>query len=172
MRKFIVPLLLFILFAQSTFAQDVKNDWGKWKYLLGEWKGEGNGQPGQGSGSFSFRNELDGNVLIRKNLAEFPATANRPAARHEDLMIVYKNADGNPSQAIYFDNESHVIHYDITYPENKIVLTSMASASGPRFRLVYEKIEESLVNIRFEMAMPNAPDDFKLYLEGKSHKVN
>lgn len=172
MRNIFITMLLLILIAQTSLAQDVKNDWGKWNYLAGEWKGEGNGQPGQGSGSFSFRNELDGNVLVRKNQAEFPATANRPAARHEDLMIVYKNADGNPSQAIYFDNESHVIRYDISYPENKIVLTSQASAPGPRFRLVYEKIEENLVNIRFEMAMPNAPEDFKLYIEGKSRKVN
>ncbi|MCL4484463.1 MAG: hypothetical protein M1445_17940 [Bacteroidetes bacterium] len=46
----------------------------------------------------------------------------------------------------------------------------MANPAAPRFRLVYEILEDNLVNIRFEMAMPNAPDEFKLYLEGKSRK--
>jgi hypothetical protein len=172
MKTFFAALMVAFLSVQLSSAPSNNSGWEKWKYLVGEWKGEGSGQPGQGSGSFSFRNELDGNVLIRKNLAEFPATADRPATRHEDLMVVYKNQEGLPSQAIYFDNESHVIRYDITYPDNKIILTSQPSQPGPRFRLVYEKLEENLVNIRFEMAMPNAPEEFRLYMEGKSRKVN
>jgi len=64
-------------------------------------------------------------------------------------MVVYKTKDGNPVKAIYFDNEKHVISYDITYSENKIVLTSEASSAMPRFRLIYEKLENNLVNTRF-----------------------
>jgi hypothetical protein len=85
-------------------------------------------------------------------------------------MVVYKNQEGNPAKAIYFDNESHVIRYNITYADRKIVLTSEPNPATPRFRLVYELLEDSLVNIRFEMAMPNAPEEFKLYLEGRSRK--
>jgi hypothetical protein len=171
MRKlFISLLLLVVVFAQPLFAQNNNAGWEKWQTLIGEWKGEGNGQPGQGSGTFSFHPQLGGNVLIRKSHTEFPASGNRPASSHEDLMVVYKNQEGSPVKAIYFDNESHVIRYNITYADRKIVLTSEPNPAAPRFRLVYELLEDSLVNIRFEMAMPNAPEEFKLYLEGRSRK--
>ena len=94
-----------------------------------------------------------------------------PALLHEDVMIIYKSRDGNPLKAIYFDNEKHVINYDITYAGDKIILTSEANPTMPRFRLIYEKLEEKGLNIRFEMAMPNAPEDFKMYIEGKNKKV-
>ena len=172
MKKSFVPLILLFVLVQPLFAQKDNMGWEKWQYLLGEWKGEGSGQPGQGSGTFSFQTELGGNILVRKSHTEFPANGTKPAALHEDLMVVYKTKDGNPVKAIYFDNEKHVISYDITYSENKIVLTSEASSAMPRFRLIYEKLENNLVNTRFELAMPNAPENFKMYIEGKSRKVN
>ena len=95
----------------------------------------------------------------------------RPAVHHEDVMIIYKNKDGNPVKALYFDNENHVIPYDITYSDNRIILVSEVNQGAPRFRLTYEKMEDKLMNIKFEMAMPGAPEDFKMYLEGKNRKT-
>ena len=171
MRNFFIPLILALVFAQPIFAQDVNNGWEKWQYMLGEWKGEGSGQPGEGSGMFTLKPKLEGNILERKGRTVIAATASKPASVHEDVMIIYKNREGNPVKAIYFDNESHVINYDITYSDNKIFLTSEANPAMPRFRLTYERLEEKGLNIRFELAMPNAPDDFKLYIEGKNKKV-
>lgn len=171
MQKIFIHLVLMLLFSVSLEAQESGKGWDRWQFLMGNWKGEGGGNPGQGSGLFSFNPDLDGNILVRKSRTEFPANGNSPATVHQDLMIVYSNPDGNPAEAIYFDNERHIIHYEITYQENKIVLTSKPGATSPRFRLVYEKLDNALVNTRFEMAMPNAPDDFKLYIEGKSRKA-
>lgn len=170
MKNFCLPFLLFVLLSQPLWAQKAAAGWEKWQPLVGEWVGEGNGQPGQGSGTFSFDLQLDGNILVRKSHTEFPASGNRPAAVHDDLLVVYRNQEGLPAKAIYFDNEKHVIQYEVTYPDNKIVLTSEPNPAAPRFRLVYELLGSDLVNIRFEMAMPNAPGEFKLYLEGKSKK--
>jgi hypothetical protein len=172
MKKFFAPLVLCFLFSQQLFAQDVNAGWEKWQYILGEWKGEGSGQPGTGAGTFTLKTKLGGCILERKGKTEIAATASKPAFVHEDVMIIYKNRDGNPVKSIYFDNESHVINYDIAYSDNKIIMTSEANPAMPRFRLIYEKLEDKVMNIRFEMAMPGAPEDFKMYLEGKNRKIN
>lgn len=171
MRRQLAPIILLFVFTQSLMAQDVKSNWEKWQYMMGEWQGEGSGQPGEGNGMFTLKPKLGGNILERKGKTEIAATATHPALLHEDVMIIYKNWEGNPAKAIYFDNESHVINYDITYSEKRIVLTSEPNPSMPRFRLIYEKLEARELNIRFEIAMPNAPEEFKMYLEGKNKKV-
>lgn len=171
MGRLVISVILFVAMVIPMKAQNVNAGWEKWQYMMGEWKGEGSGQPGEGSGMFTLKPKLDGNILERKGKTEITANDTHPALMHEDVMIIYKNRDGNPVRAIYFDNEKHVINYDITYPENKIVLTSEANPSMPRFRLIYEKLDEKALNIRFEMSMPNAPEEFKMYLEGKSKKV-
>src|ERR1700749_2872292 len=78
--------------------------WAKWSWLMGEWKGEGSGEPGKGGGVFSFKPDLDSKILVRKSHSEYPASGTKPAIIHDDLMIVYPDFPGNPSKAIYFDN--------------------------------------------------------------------
>ena len=83
--------------------------WGKLNWLIGNWAGEGSGQPGSGGGTFSFKPDLDRHVLVRKSHSEYPATGNKPEVIHNDLMIIYPESDGNLLKAIYFDNEGHTI---------------------------------------------------------------
>lgn len=84
--------ILFITSAAWPSAQQkVKApDWSPWQFLLDEWIGEGGGEPGRGAGGSTFTMELQNTILVRKNLAEYPATADRPAMRHDDLMIIYQ----------------------------------------------------------------------------------
>jgi len=109
-------------------------------------------------------------VLVRKSHTEFPATTDRPASVHEDLMIIYPDYTGIVSKAIYFDNEGHTINYAITFADNTIVFTSDAMPNAPRFRLSYIPVDANTVNIKFEMASPQSPEVFKTYIEGKSIK--
>lgn len=160
--------IAIILTSHMVFAQQSDVKWDKWSFLMGEWVGEGNGQPGQGNGSFTFQTDLDGKVLVRKNHTEFPATADRPASIHNDLLYIYPDYSGNASKAIYFDNEGHVINYSIVYAENSIVLTSDIIPNAPRFRLSYIFLGNDSVNIKFEFAAPQNPNDFRVYIEGKS----
>jgi len=51
------------------------------------------------------------------------------------------------------------------------VLTSNIIANAPRFRFTYTAIDGKTVNASFEMASPQAPEEFKMYLEGKAFKV-
>ncbi|MFY9151543.1 MAG: hypothetical protein WAO52_06005 [Prolixibacteraceae bacterium] len=137
---------------------------------MGEWKGEGSGQPGQGVGTFSFQTDLDGKILVRKSHSEFQANGNRPAAIHDDLMIVSPDFTGNPTKAVYFDNEGHTINYTITYAENTVVLLSEKIPNVPVFRLSYFLLEDQTVNTKFELSQDG--EKFMTYIEGKSKKVN
>lgn len=145
------------------------NGWDKWKWVMGEWKGEGNGQPGQGSGSFSFKADLNEKVLVRKSHSEYPAKDNTPEIIHEDLMIVYLDFSGNPSKAIYFDNEGHTINYSISYSDKNIVLLSDKIPNVPIFRLTYTLLDDNTMNTKFEMSQDG--EKFMTYIEGKSKKI-
>ena len=82
---------------------------------MGDWVGEG-GRPGQGTGRFSFRWDLQKHVLVRRGSAEFPAAQGRPVTVHEDLMVIYPAPGSSGFRAVYFDNEGHVINYTISFP--------------------------------------------------------
>jgi len=146
--------------------------WEAWKYLLGNWVGEGSGQPGQGTGGFSFRVELQGKILVRTNRADYPASKDRPAFSHEDLMVIYREAEGSPTRAIYFDNAGHVIQYAASASEDGTawVFLSDPAPSGPRYRLTYTKGTDGALGIKFEIAPPGHPDSFSPYIEAKARR--
>lgn len=159
----LVIFLPAILFAQQT---DRAPNWEGWQFLIGEWKGEGSGDPGQGTGSFSFWPDLNENIIIRKNHAEYPASKDRPAFSHDDLIIVHKEYD--KTRAIYFDNEGHLINYIVHFSEDSssLIFTSEIKPVEPRFRLTYTKVENGEVKINFEIAPPGKPDGFSMYIGG------
>lgn len=171
MNKFKVIVICLLLTGYQAAMSQSAPDWSKLQHLTGHWVGEGNGQPGQGTGGFSFQADLGGSIMVRKSHTEFPATAARPATIHDDLMVIYPDYTGVPSKAIYWDNEYHTIEYAISFTEKAVVFTSPASKQMPRFRLSYETIDAVTVNVKFEMASPQSPDEFKMYLEGKSRKL-
>jgi hypothetical protein len=153
-------------------AQQSKSgvDWQPLLWLIGDWTGTGGGEPRQGSGGFSFHEDLQGQVLIRKSFSEYPATAGKPAYRHDDLMIVYPV--GKDFQAEYFDNEGHVIRYAMSSSSdgNTVTFLSDEAAPGPRFRLTYHKNSENTLTGRFEIAPPDKPNGFVKYLEWTAQK--
>lgn len=141
-----------------------------WRFLMGEWVGEGGGQPGQGSGWFSFMPDLQQKVLLRRNHSEFPAQGGRPAAVHDDLMVVWQEGTG-AMKAIYFDNEGHVIHYNVELAADarSAVFVSEPGA-GPRFRLTYKETGPGQVSLKFEIAPPDKPDAFSTYIESAARR--
>lgn len=161
-------MLFFILLTFVVFSQNKSNSWDKLTPLIGEWVGEGSGEPGQGEGAFTFLLDLDKNILVRKSFSKYPATNDKPAVNHEDLMIIYPGSNNDSYNAIYFDNEGHVIHYVVGINEKKIVFTSEKTTGDPVFRLSYSFIDSLTVNIKFEMSQDG--DKFFTYVEGKSKK--
>jgi hypothetical protein len=145
--------------------------WEGWQFLIGEWVGEGGGEPGQGSAVFTFSPDLDNKVLVRRSHMDFPATPFRPAVVHDDLLIVYQDPDQS-RRAIYFDNEGHVIHYSVEISEKQDTVTFLSEKlpSEPRFRLSYWKTPEATLTTRFEIAPPGQPEAFSVYVEGNARR--
>lgn len=164
--KLFFAATLFIL-CLNGFAQTT--NWNRWNWLIGEWQGEGSGQPGQGSGIFSFAFDLGQNVIIRKSHSEYPAANNQPATIHDDLMVIYLDDAAMPTKAIYFDNEGHVINYTISEAEQSIVFTSDKKADTPVFRLSYYLLDSGEINTKFELSRDG--ENFMTYIEGKSRKI-
>ncbi len=146
--------------------------WEAYQFLLGEWEGGNEADPRQGHGRFSFRFDLDQNILVRKNRTVFPETADRAAYTHDDLLIIY-NQNSSATRAIYFDNEEHVIHYDVTMKKKKkmITLVSDPAPATPRFRFTYTHTSPETLDARFEIAPPGATGCFTVYLEGSSRRL-
>ncbi len=163
-------LVGFGLLAVMTAEQPKDEPWAPLKFLVGEWIGVGDGQPGQGGGRCTFLPDLQGRVLVRKSYAEYPAAEGRPAFRHDDLMILYRDG-GGALRADYFDNEGHVIRYSVRATGDSAEFVSEASADAPRFRLTYVKSGPDELSLKFEIAPPGKPDAFKAYLDAKLRRA-
>jgi len=177
-KGFAVASVLSLLLLSATLAQAppsapgaLVDPWARWRFLVGDWVGEGGGRPGEGSGSFSLQFDLDQSVLVRRSRTEYPAAGGKPRLVHEDLMVCYPDPAGGRILAIYFDNEGHVIRYtEETAGQGRVVLVSDVNASAPRFRLTYTRLGPDAIGIAFEIAPPGRPDGFVPYVTGKAIK--
>ncbi|HTS50395.1 MAG TPA: hypothetical protein VMH05_20760 [Bryobacteraceae bacterium] len=157
--------VLFILSSLSAQTTKLGDRWAPLAFLVGEWIGEGGGDPGQGSGGFSFLPEENGAILVRKNRADYPASKDQPAFSHTDLMIVYQ--EDEKFRAIYFDSEDHVIHYDVE-PSSDGKSVQFLSKN---YRLTYSKTGTDSVAIKFEIAPPDQPGAFKTYIQATARRT-
>lgn len=190
MKTIILSMLLVAISAPALKAQDsirkpinkvppkIKlnlalrdSSWGKLNFLVGNWMGTGDGSSLNTKGTFSFRTDLGGEALIRKNRMIIPPAKGKPASLHEDMMVIMKNTSGVADKAVYFDNEHHIINYTITATDTSVVFLSDAVSGSPRFRLTYTKAQENnTINIKFETTSPDKPDAFTVYMSGKAVK--
>lgn len=158
-------ILIIAMLGILNICRAQQNDiWKQWEWLKGTWEGTGDGKTGEGKGTFSFTNELDGKILIRKSHSEYSSKN----IIHDDIMIIYADYSGNPGNAIYFDNEGHIINYTITYTENSIVLLSEKISGAPIFRLIYEDKGNESVNVKFQISKDG--ENFQTYVEGLSKR--
>jgi hypothetical protein len=160
---------LFVLFMAMFVCALHGEDWGPAQFLIGEWTGEGGGQPGTAfAGDFSFTPELQGAILVRRSFAEYPAANGRPAFRHDDLTVVYRDAASRQLKATYWDSEGHMIPYAMLAAANGVVFESEAPRSATRYRLTYTSAGKGQVKIRFELAAPGK--DFAAYIEASARR--
>ncbi|HEY6247515.1 MAG TPA: hypothetical protein VIX17_26430 [Pyrinomonadaceae bacterium] len=172
MRKSLFVLLLIMSVCGLCSAQQSSPaNWTKLQFLVGTFNAAGSGSPGEGAGAFSFSFDLQNRVLVRHSHTDYPAASNRPAFAHDDLMIIYAD-EQQLFHADYYDNEGHVIRYTIesSADGNTWTFISDTLASRPRFRLTYSKASEAELKIKFEIAPPDQPNDFKKYVEGTARR--
>jgi hypothetical protein len=154
----------------STFAfaqpQVPMPDWSAFKPLLAEWVAD----PGAdgATGGFTLTPDLGGRVLVRKNVADYPKTKDRPAFRHEDLLVIFK--EGPQLRATYWDNEGHRIEYAVAAEGPQFTFTSEPQKGAPQFRLTYVVGEKGALSIAFDIAAPDSNGAFKPYIKATAHK--
>ena len=139
-----------------------------WDALVGRWLGDGEATGTKGvKGAASFAYELDGRVLTRRNVADYPPSNGRPGPHHEDLMTIYPAPDGMHAEAMYYDNEGHVIHYAATWASDgrSLVLLSFPEENAPRLRLTWKFAGPDRLAMDFDGAPPGTVD-FKSYAGG------
>jgi uncharacterized protein YaiE (UPF0345 family) len=140
-------------------------------FLEQNWEANTNGYAGvKTTGTYTFRRELGGHILARRSTSD-PACKGPVTfdCEHGDILYVYEEAPGQPLKAIYFDNEGHVIHYNVSTPTpSSVVFLSESSRPGPQFRLSYE-LKDTLMSGKFQMRMPGQ-SDWKSYLEWSGTK--
>jgi len=167
-KRLSVAIVTLVVSSSRAQAPKLADRWAPLAFLIGEWMGDGGGDPGQGSGGFSFLPDQDGKILVRKNRADYPATKDRPAFSHTDLMIVYQE-DGEPKlRAIYFDSEDHVIHYEVEPAADGKSVRFLST----NYRLTYSKTGPDRVAIKFEISPPDKLDAFRTYIEATARRVN
>jgi hypothetical protein len=137
------------------------------RFLLGEWRAVDT--PAGETGSFTFRLAVQDHVIVRTNEAHDAATADRPASRHDDLLVIY--SEDASLKAEYFDSEGHVIRYAVeARGPNVVMFVSNPSSREPRYRLTYRGEANGTLVGSFEIAPPGSPDAFAPYLSWKAQK--
>lgn len=153
-------------------AAPKQDAWAGWTFLLGKWSaGQSSGVPGSASaGGFTLEPELGGQVLVRKNHAEYPATKDHPAIVHDDLTVIYHEAGA--TKALYNDSEGHVIHYAVSLGGGggKQIVFLSEDGGGPQYRLSYADLGGGKADLRFEVAPPDKPGQFGTYVEATVKK--
>jgi len=159
--------------AKPSAPAGAKTDpWVGLRFLLGSWEAKTTGGVAQAqtSASYAFRLELRDHVLARHSSIGSCNSPDDFDCRHSDLLYIYGAGNGPTLQAIYFDNEGHVIHYDVTVPKaGTAVFLSDPAQPGPQYRLSYALVEGMMTG-KFELRVPGQAD-FMTYLEWSGKRL-
>ena len=164
-RTLIAVLALAMGLHAQTPAPSKTDPFASIRFLEGTWEARTQGaSAASSSGVYTFRMELGNHILARHSSTDpgckGPATFD---CEHGDLLYVYQDSAGEPLKAIYFDNEGHVIHYNVSAASPGTVIFLSEPSPGPRFRLVYE-LKNSIMTGKFQALMPGA-SEWNSYLE-------
>ena len=109
---------------------------------------------------------------MRRNHADYPATKDKQAYSHDDLMIVFRESDESAEgalRAMYWDSEGHVIRYTVTMFGDRIVFTSEPRRGAPQYRFTYMRQGADVLAIKFEIAPPGK--GFTTYIEATAKRT-
>jgi len=143
------------------------------KFLEGKWVGEGSSEAGRGGGYATFEEDLQNKVIVRRNHAEYPASHDRAAYQHDDLMIIYVDPASKELRAFYTDNEGHVIHYTVSVSTDGNIVSFLGERppAAPQYRLTYTRREENKMTILLEARGASQDAVFQKIVEGKMVKT-
>lgn len=165
-RQLATATLAMVLALTARLGAEPPAPLAPFRVLIGDWQALDD--PSGATGGFTFSWSVQDRVIVRTNFASYPAANGKPASRHDDLMVIYVDAD--VVHADYFDNEGHVIRYLADAKPDQIVFLSEVRPSEPRYRLVYRRASDGLLHGRFDVAPPGNPEGFTSYLSWAARK--
>ncbi len=163
-------LFMLLLIPSFLFAQTSKRDslWIILQPFVGNWKGEGSGEPGNGNYERSYQFVLNKRFIEIKNKSTYQPTDKFPKGEvHED--IGYFSYDGGRKAFVLrqFHAEGFVNQYkldSISIDKRTLVFISEAIEnipSGYRAKETYRLLNENEIEETFEIAKPGKA--FELY---------
>ena len=170
MKLLAAALLLLTVpaFAQTAPTTTAPDPFHSLSFLKGTWQASGKGNAGVTAlGAYTFDLDLKGHILSRHSKTSDCKAPTDFDCAHNDLLYIYP--DGQSLKAIYFDNEGHVLHYDVTTPDpTTAIFLTESTQPGPRFRLVYT-LQGSVMSGKFQM-QPPGQTTWNSYLEWSGPK--
>lgn len=164
-------MVCILIFIPSVLdAQMTKRDslWLILKPFVGEWKGEGGGQPGKGKYERSYQFILNKRFIEIKNKSAYEPTSQHPDGEvHEDIGYFSYDNGRKIFMLRQFHVESFVIQYriDSISPDKKTIVFISESIenipAGYRAKETYRLVSNDEIEETFEIAEPNK--DFAVY---------
>lgn len=167
-------VLLFLIIPTIIFGQTSKKDstWLPLKSFIGQWAGEGGGEPGQGKYERTYQFILSKNFIEIKNKSTYPPSDKNPKGEvHEDIGYFSYDKSIKKFKLRQFHIESFVTEYvldSISTDSKTLVFTSLALENLPKglkARETYQLINDNEIIETFEIAEPNK--DFQVYSKVK-----
>jgi hypothetical protein len=172
MKKIFVLALLItpgIISSQMTKRDSL---WLLLKPFVGEWEGEGGGQPGKGKYERSYQFILNKRFIEIRNKSTYEPTTQHPKGEvHEDIGYFSYDNSRKTFMLRQFHVESFVIQYkiDSISPDKKTIVFISESIenipTGYRAKETYRLISDNEIEETFEIAEPNK--DFAVYSKVK-----
>ena len=172
MKKILVVCLLItpcIIFSQMTKRDSL---WLTLKPFVGEWKGEGGGQPGKGKYERSYQFILNKRFIEIKNKSTYEPTTQHPNGEvHEDIGYFSYDNSRKTFMLRQFHVESFIIQYrvdGISADKKTIVFISESienMPSGYRAKETNRIIGDNKIEETFDISVPNK--DFAVYSKVK-----
>lgn len=160
---------LVLLLCSLASGQTKPDVWQPFKFFVGAWEGNGDGEPGNSKIQREYRFALNNKFLeVRSKSTYDPQPKNPKGEVHEDWGMI--SFDKVRKQFIFrqFHVEGFVNHYVMTSSDGKTIVFTSESLenipAGYRARETYKILNENEFEEVFEIAQPGK--DFAIYSRG------
>jgi hypothetical protein len=135
------------------------DQWKSFRFLIGNWTGDGTGPAGQGIGDLVVETDLKDSILKMTNQVDF--TGKDKKTTYRSTMVV-----SGGSKALFMDNEGHVLHYTVTLGPKTVTFVSDPEPNSPRFRFTYTDLGSNKVRCSFDIAPPPNLNKYTIHESG------
>jgi hypothetical protein len=163
-----LTLILLLFSAIASFSQAKTDVWKPLQQFIGEWKGTGGGQPGNGDYERSYKFIYDGKFIEVRNRSIYPKQEKNPNGEiHEDIGYISYDKTRKLFVLRQFHKEGFVNEYKlegISADGKTIIFISESIENIPagfRARETYQLNGDNQLTETFEIAAPGK--DFEIY---------